>query len=973
MGNIIQPLMSITKAISASSEFFDVIDSDIVSTSGLREPDVTAHGDIELQDITFVYPTRPEVQVLKNFSARFEKGKTTALVGPSGSGKSTVVALLERWYELEDTVASPSVSNEGSENHAGESLDAGITTGAIRLNSHNIKQFDLKWWRSQVGLVQQEPFLFNDTIEKNVAYGLIGTEWEHTDEAKKQELVKEACREAFADEFIVSLSQGYQTIVGEAGVKLSGGQRQRIAIARSIVRKPAILILDEATSAIDVQGERIVQEALDRLSRNRTTIMIAHRLSTIKKADHIIVLKDGIKIEEGTHEQLLSVAGSLYSGLTAAQKIEEQETDPDNEHPMNKEGLSSGERHLDEVGRSKSHASSFATDSEKAAETASYQRKGFFGSVGVLLSEQRAQWPIYVIILISAMSCGAANAIQSWIFAQLIQVFQYTGQRLVSAANFWSLMFFILALVVGMSYGALMLFAATSSTHVGSTCKKEYFQNTIKMPISYFDRQDNSSGSVMSRLSSDPKQMSELLGINGAFPTISIFNLIGSIIISFYFGWKLTLVAFFAAAPAILIASFVRMRYELQFETMDAKVFANSSKFATEAIGAFRTVTSLTMEESILQQYEYLLKEQVRKSTRTSTYAKLVYAFADSIDLCGMALTFWYGGQLLASREYNVLQFFVVYAAIIQGAQAAGIYMSITPNVARSAAAANRMLELRSQVGNLKQPTAHVTALNDARLGAKVEFKDVNFSYPQQSVPLFTHLDITIEPGQFVAFVGPSGCGKTTVVSLLERFYDPTSGMITLDGQDITTVDAQIYRRDLSLVAQEPRLFSGTIRQNLLLGVEGSTITEDQIVQACRDAEIHDFIISLPDGYETELGLNTQTALSGGQKQRLCLARALLRQPKLLLLDEATSSLDSQSEKLVQGAIERLAGQRNMTVVAVAHRLATIQKADVIFVFGERDINRRKGTKIVEMGTHKELLGQRGVYYAMCQIQTLDR
>lgn len=979
MGNIVQPMMNINKAISASSAFWDIIDSAQVKSEGRRSPEVTANGDIVLTDITFAYPTRSDVQVLQKFSACFKRGKTTALVGPSGSGKSTIVGLLERWYELGDT-PSTSTDSSGPSSSIDDHEAAMVTekssprifsTGSVSVDSVNINDFDLKWWRSQIGLVQQEPFIFNTSIEQNVAYGLIGTQWEHVDEAKKHELVLQACKEAFADEFICNLPKGYDTLVGEAGIKLSGGQRQRIAIARSIIKQPAILILDEATSSIDVQGERIVQEALDRLSQNRTTIMIAHRLSTIRKADHIIVLRSGVKVEEGTHEQLLALPDGLYSGLTAAQRIEEHETQPAQQDE--KDEMEVAIRKMSELDRTKSHSSSMADDPEKGVENSSYQKRGFFSTVGTLIYEQRKQWPLYGVLLLAAMGCGAAYAIQSYLFAQLINVFTFTGSRLASAANFWSLMFFILALAVGACYGALGFFGGLTSINVGTVCKKDYFKNTIKMPISYFDKENNSSGSVMSRLSGDPKQMSELLGINSAFPSISVFNMIGSIIIAFYFGWKLTLVTFFAASPVILIASFIRVRYEVQFDQMDAKVFSKSSQFATEAIGAFRTVSSLTMEDSIVKKYEDLLHEQIRQSTKTASYAKLIYAFADSIELCGMALTFWYGGQLLASREYNVIQFFVIYSAIIQGSQAAGLYMSVIPNVARSTAAANRILELRSQVADLKLPDASASGKSQPGLGARIEFKDVDYRYALQSTPLFSRLNLTIEPGQFVAFVGPSGCGKTTIVSLLERFYDPIAGTITVDNENITSLNPATYRRDLSLVAQEPKLFSGTIKQNLLLGVDEPTIGEEQIVQACRDSEIHDFIISLPDSYDTELGLNTQTALSGGQKQRLCLARALLRRPKLLLLDEATSSLDSQSEHLVQSAIERLAGQRSMTVVAVAHRLATIQKADVIFVFGERDVNKRKGTRIVEMGTHQELMRKRGAYWSMIQLQTLDR
>lgn len=320
-----------------------------------------------------------------------------------------------------------------------------------------------------------------------------------------------------------------------------------------------------------------------------------------------------------------------------------------------------------------------------------------------------------------------------------------------------------------------------------------------------------------------------------------------------------------------------------------------------------------------------------------------------------------------------MVQYFVVYIAIVQGAQGAGQFFSFAPNMAQATAASNRMMELREEVENRAQRHIGGKALEvrEVKTGANIEFTDVAFKYPTRDNPIYRDLNISISSGQFVAFVGPSGCGKTTVISLLERFYEPSSGTIRFNGQDVDDIEVASYRKALSLVSQEPRLFDGTIRENLVLGLDQVDITEEQITNACKDASIHEFIISLPDGYDTSLGISTQTALSGGQKQRLCLARSLLRNPQLLLLDEATSSLDSQSEKLVQAAIERLVGQRSMTVIAVAHRLATIQKADVIFVFGESEVGR--GSRILEQGTHNELLRRRGAYWQMCQEQALDR
>jgi len=325
----------------------------------------------------------------------------------------------------------------------------------------------------------------------------------------------------------------------------------------------------------------------------------------------------------------------------------------------------------------------------------------------------------------------------------------------------------------------------------------------------------------------------------------------------------------------------------------------------------------------------------------------------------------------LATHEYNPTQFFVIFVAIVQGAQGAGQFFSFAPDIAQATAATNRILSIREEVRNRVVDDGKPLAPSKSKTGAKVEFRGVTFKYPTRDTPIYRNLNLSVESGQFVAFVGPSGCGKTTVISLLERFYDPLSGTISFNDQDIRSIEMSSYRRALSLVAQEPKLFDGTIRDNLILGLEPAEFTEETITQACKDAEIHDFIISLPDGYATSLGINTQTSLSGGQKQRLCLARALLRNPSLLLLDEATSSLDSQSEKLVQAAIERLVGQRSMTVIAVAHRLATIQKADVIFVFGESEVGR--GSRILERGTHSDLLRRRGAYWQMCQEQALDR
>lgn len=271
--------------------------------------------------------------------------------------------------------------------------------------------------------------------------------------------------------------------------------------------------------------------------------------------------------------------------------------------------------------------------------------------------------------------------------------------------------------------------------------------------------------------------------------------------------------------------------------------------------------------------------------------------------------------------------------------------------MAQATGAANRILSMRSPKNTVVPNHA---ALHNPSDGVSVEFKNVCFAYKSRDTQVLSNLNLHVAPGQFAALVGASGCGKSTTISLLERFYDATSGTVMYNGQDIKSLDPALYRQQLSLVAQEPTLYEGTIRDNIALSVDSAT--DKDIEAACTDAQIHEFIVSLPDGYNTRLGPKGMS-LSGGQKQRLSLARALLRKPRLLLLDEATSSLDSESEKLVQAAIERAAGDGKRTMIAVAHRLATIQKADVIFVMGSG--------KVLEQGSHQELLKKRGVYWQM--------
>ncbi|KAJ4166784.1 hypothetical protein NW765_008710 [Fusarium oxysporum] len=688
------PLLAVGKATVAACEFFVVIDAPQPAKGTLKEPEVSSTQDIIFEDVTFAYPSRPHVKVLDGLDLRIEAGKINAIVGPSGGGKSTIVGLIQRWYTLQDQHVLAKViekekkgGRKNKKDESDEDVDAENVVdnepeesgppievhGRILTAGQLLDDIDLKWWRSQIGLVSQEPFLFNDTIYKNVAYGLIGSPWENETEDKKRELVREACRESFADEFIDRLPDGLDTLVGDSGAKLSGGQRQRLAIARSIVRKPSILILDEATSAIDVRGERIVQAALDRAAKDRTTITIAHRLSTIKKADRIIVLKKGKVAESGTHDSLMTIEGGVYSGLVHAQSLSLGEPTDAGDESVETEDKPT----LANV------TSIAASEVDTSTEASKDKARNFFTSFGRLFYESKNVWPAFFLTLFAGACVGAGVPLQAWIFGKIIVSFNDIGTDSdLSGSNFWSLMFVVLASGIGISYFVVVFVATRMSSTIRVKYQKQYFDAVMFQKTSFFDHEDHSHGTITSRLGQDPKQLEELMGLNMASVFVALFNVVGAISIAFAFAWKLALVSCCVVLPIMIVSAYWRFKYELAFEKMNNDVFAESSKFASESIGAFRTVTSLTLEDSICLRYQNLLNEHVVSAYRKARWVSILFGFSDSASMACQALNFWWGGRLLSRHEIGLVAFFVCFMAITNGSEAAGQALGFGPNSA---------------------------------------------------------------------------------------------------------------------------------------------------------------------------------------------------------------------------------------------------------------------------------------------------
>ncbi|KAL4865925.1 hypothetical protein BDV12DRAFT_210806 [Aspergillus spectabilis] len=963
------PMQAIGNASLAACEFFAVIDAPLSAKGSLTPPNVSATEDIVFDKVTFAYPSRPDVKVLDHLDLRIEAGKTTAIVGPSGAGKSTVVGLILGWYTLTMQHGFAKAVQRSKKKNAWEDHNDGSQRievaktgnrieleGAITTCRHSLDDLDVNWWRPQIGLVQQEPFLFNDTVYENVARGLTGSKWEDEPEEKKRDLVREACQEAFADGFINKLPQGYDTMVGDGGTRLSGGQRQRIAIARAIIRKPAILFLDEATSAIDVHGEKIVRAALDKATRGRTTIMIAHRLSTIRDADRIVALKEGRMIESGTHESLLSINGGIYCGLVDAQNLHlsESSTNTACDRDVDMESLRC------EATQTGLKYQGADPDDDKIKAKAS---RGFFKAFGLLFFESKQYWPLMALSLVFSAAAGTAQPVFAWMLSKSIDLFRWQDShaKLIDEAEFLAIVWTVFAASVGTAYFLTFISSGRVASFIRAKYQTQYFESLIFQRAAYFDEDSHSHGMLTSRIRDDPLKLEQMLDTNIAQLFIAVFDVIAGVAMAVAYGWKLALVSLAAVTPVCVVSGYIRFRYELQFDEMDDTVFVESSKFASEAIGAFRTVSALTLERPIQTEFEKLCQEQV-----VSVYKK-----------ARLALIFYYGGQLLTRGEIGIMGFFVCLMAIIYAAEAFGQTLSFGPNAAQAGAASNRILEARKS--RLVQGYGK-DDIPGAETGISIELRGVSLRYPGRETPALDRVNITIEKGQFAALVGASGSGKTSVISLIERFYEPSNGTILCNGKDIADLDVYTYRKHLALVAQEPILFQvecfpsitsiialtnslGTIRENILLGMDSPRTAESQLHAACTQASIHDFISSLPDRYNTDIGSRGIT-LSGGQKQRIAVARALIRNPKILLLDEATSSLDSESERIVQADFERVAKGR--TMIVVAHRLATVQNADVIFVLGG-------GGVVLERGSHGKLIKRRGVYYRMCQNQALDQ
>ncbi|XP_019190190.1 PREDICTED: ABC transporter B family member 9-like [Ipomoea nil] len=919
---------------------------DVYDMSGTELEDV--RGEIELKDVYFKYPARKDVQIFAGFSIYIPSGKTAALVGQSGSGKSTIISMLERFYDPD--------------------------SGEVLLDGVNLKEFKVRWLRQQMGLVSQEPMLFATSIKENICYGK---------ENATNEEIRTAIELANAAKFLDKLPQGLDTMVGEHGTQLSGGQKQRIAIARAILKNPKILLLDEATSALDAESERIVQDALDKVMANKTTVVVAHRLTTIRNADLIAVVQMGKLVEQGTHDELIKDPNGAYTQLVKMQQGSKKEEKKELETSM-VEQLSvedqitrSSTLMLSVLKRSMSHGSSRHSfthsypipglidiqeseiadqqeDTEPDAQTLKKRKKV---SIGRLASLNKPETPILLLGVLAACCHGVIFPIFGLLLSTVIKIFFEPPPELKKDSKFWALMYVLLGVATFLAVPIQNFFFGIAGGKLIQRIRSLTFKKVVYQEISWFDDPANSSGAVGARLSTDASTVRSLVGDALALIVQNIATVVAGVVIAFTANWMLALVVL-VVVPLLGLQGFMQMRLYAGFSA-DAKVmYEEASQVANDAVGSIRTVASFCAEEKVMAMYEKKCEEPVKQGVKVGLISGVGLGLGSLVLYLTNSFCFYIGAVLIEHDLATFPEVFKVFFALAMTATGVSQASAMAPDLNKAKDSATSIFDILDRKPKIDSSSDQGTTLSSVR--GDIELEHVEFKYPTRpDIQIFKDMCLTMPAGKTCALVGESGSGKSTVIGLVERFYDPDSGEVFLDGVPIRKLKLSWLRQQMGLVSQEPVLFNETIRNNIAYGKHGN-VTEEEIIEAAKSSNAHNFISSLPQGYNTSVG-ERGTQLSGGQKQRIAIARAILKDPRILLLDEATSALDTQSEHIVQEALDRV--MVNRTTVVVAHRLSTIKGADLIAVV--------KNGMIAEKGKHEELLNIKdGVYASLVALHT---
>lgn len=897
--------------LAAARSIFDILDT----PPRVQDPEHPVNPPaieprVVFEQVSFAYEEgrRP---ALRDVSFTLEPGETLGVVGPSGAGKSTLVNLLLRFADPQQ--------------------------GRILLGGHDLRDLPLETLRRQIAVVTQDTYLFYGTIEENLRVG--------KPDATQEEL-EAAVRAANAHDFIVALPHGYQTVVGERGTQLSGGQRQRLAIARALLKDAPILVLDEATSSVDAEHEAAIQEALERLTHGRTTMVIAHRLSTVANADRIVVLEGGRIVESGRHDALLA-CGGVYARLMAAQTPLEQDRE-----------LVSAALEGDGVARGAPEAfeETIADRAERAPTSSGVPTAGALPTRQVwarLFGLVRPWWGELGVTFVLGIS-QAAGTVAVGVISALLVARVASGEPI--SGHLWLL-------------GALVPLTALLTWGESWAAHDLAFRLLAEMRIALYRLLDplapaylqrRRSGDIVSLATADIETIEYFFAhtISPAFVAVLVP---GGVLIALGLisgSLALTLLPFLAAValtPVVGSGALERLGDELRRQLGAASAHMVDSVQGLRTIAAFNYGAART--EEIVNNSWRLSRVQVRFLRDQALQRSSI----EALQGLGMLAVLTVGVGLATSGRMGRYELPLVTLLAASAFGPIADLAKVAKQLMETLASARRYFAVEDEPVVVRDgPGVVVASPRDGVVGLSIAFEGVSFRYRPDAPWALRDVTFTIQAGQTAALVGPSGAGKSTVVRLLNRFWDPQEGLVRIGGHDIRDFALDHLRQQIALVDQDTYLFNTTLWENLRLG--NPAATDEEVLAAARAANVDEVAAALPDGYQTRVG-EGGFQLSGGQRQRVAIARALLKNAPILVLDEATSHLDAVNEAEVRQALQRLTAGR--TTLVIAHRLSTVRNADTILVL---DAGR-----LVEQGSHTELLARDGLYRRLVSTQLVGR